>query len=192
MNLIDKDGEGTDMNGFRHKQRGSAALFLVAALVMGGMAYAGLREDSPASPAAGVVQQLAQAWANDAGNVRIALSAKQTELVIGVDDMQLELTSERPGYLTLLAAGSDGTSLYALLPAKGQSLSVTVGQTALPPPQLRIATSGPAGIGAVMAIVSDNPQDADALLAQLKQNGRLDIAGPHGISVLLYRERAQR
>lgn len=190
--MIARDGEGVNMNGFRHSQRGSAALLLVAALVMGGMAYASLREDSPASPAAGAVQQLALAWANDTGNVRIALSAKQTELVIGVDDMQLELTSERPGYLTLLAAGSDGTSLYPLLPAKGQSLRVAVGKTALPPPETRIGANGPAGIGAVMAIVSDHPQDAEALLAQIKQGGRLEISGAHGVSVLMYRERAQR
>lgn len=183
------------MQRLRHLQKGSAALALLGLLIVGSMAYAGMDKcpsPSAAPQPASAVQQLTRAWADTSGSLRVNLTARETELVIGVDDMQLELTSEHPGYLTLLAAGSDDTSLYSLLPAKGQSLRVAVGKTALPPPETRIGASGPAGIGAVMAIVSDNPQDADALLAQIKQGGRLDISGAHGVSLLLYRERGQR
>jgi hypothetical protein len=183
------------MQRLHQLQRGSAALALVGLLIVGGVAYAGIDkkpEPATANQPASAVQRLTHAWAETSGSLRVNLTARQTELIISVDDMQLELTSERPGYLTLLAAGSDGSSLYPLLPAKGQTLRVAVGKTALPPPDIRIGASGPAGIGAVMAIVSDYPQDAEALLAQIKQGGRLEISGAHGVSVLLYREREQR
>lgn len=170
-------------------QSGSAALALAGVLLLGGIAYAGMAQP----PEGNALQRMTQAWAQDAGSVRIALAAPQTDLVIGVDDLRLELTSERPGYLTLLAAGSDGTTLHSLLPNNPQTpLKVVVGKTSLPPPGLALSASGPEGIGAVMAIVSDTPLDANALLAQLRERGTLHIDAPHGVSVMLYRERAQR
>jgi uncharacterized caspase-like protein len=97
-----------------------------------------------------------------------------SDLGIG-DTVQLQVTSERDGYLVLLDVNAAG-ELVQLFPNQysdkaGKENRVTAGQTlSVPDPYygFELTVGGPAGAGRLLAVVSAEPIDVATLLAQNK------------------------
>jgi len=116
-----------------------------------------------ASPA----ELLAELHAQRDAARKVALAPARKRLRIGVDTLELTLTSARDGWLYLALAGSDGKSLYLLYPnALAGDNRVRAGQAVkLPGSGWEIVAAGPAGTETLLAIITDAPRDLAALPA---------------------------
>lgn len=96
-------------------------------------------------------------------NVQIA-STKPT-LKIGVDALDLEVQSDRDGYVYIAMAGSDNQSLYLIFPNDlDPSNKIKAGQKMfLPRPNWRVKAAGPAGTDHLLVMVTDGPRDLSSL-----------------------------
>ena len=96
-------------------------------------------------------------------NVQVSLSKPM--LNIGKDALDLEVQSDRDGYVYLALAGSDNKSMYLLFPNDlDANNKIQAGQKlSLPRSQWRVKAGGPAGTDHLLVIVSDAPRDLNAL-----------------------------
>ena len=124
---------------------------------------------SAAAPAVATpAQLLAEVYAQRDAARRLTLQLKRTRLRIGIDPLELVVTSPRDGWLYLALAGSDGKSLYLLFPndLAGDN-RVRAGQPlSLPGPAWEMLASGPAGFETLLALVSDAPREITQLPAE--------------------------
>lgn len=108
---------------------------------------------------------LAELHAQRDGSRAVAAQARQPQLRIGRDLLQLDITPARDGHLYIALAGSDGKSLILLYPnALAQATAVKAGQTlTLPGPGWEVAAAGPAGTETLLVMVTDAPRDLSIL-----------------------------
>ncbi len=93
---------------------------------------------------------------------RVTLQPNQGTYRIGQDFLRFNVTTDKPGYLYLLQAGSDGKPTTILFPNQYDSNNfVKAGSTEFPSAssRLRLRSLGPAGTTHLMAIVVDKPAD---------------------------------
>ena len=97
----------------------------------------------------------------------LRVASSRSRLRIGVDPLDLSITSANDGYVYVAMAGSDGQALTLLFPndldrdnriIKGQNLL-------LPRPHWQLIASGPVGRDRLLVMVSDGPRDFAALQA---------------------------
>jgi hypothetical protein len=96
---------------------------------------------------------------------RTVTLSSPTQLKIGRDRFQLQLSSSHPGYLYLLMAGSDGKTFDMLFPNKLDTANeIQAGQVVrLPRAEWEVTAGGPPGVSQVLAIVTDAPRDFSKL-----------------------------
>lgn len=115
----------------------------------------------PAQRSAATLEDIRQA-ASPA--IRVELQAQQ-RLVIGQDPLDIQVRSNRDGYLYLLHVGSDGKTFNLLFPNQldGENFLHAGQVLSLPRAHWRVRAAGPVGASQLMAIVSDQPRDFLAL-----------------------------
>lgn len=115
----------------------------------------------PVTPA----QILAELHAQRDGSRGVVARARQEQLKIGRDLLQLDITPERDGHLYIALAGSDGQSLYLIYPNElAQDTRVQGGRTlALPSKSWEIVAGGPVGTETLLVMVTDAPRDLSFL-----------------------------
>ncbi|MCP5283216.1 MAG: DUF4384 domain-containing protein [Rhodoferax sp.] len=97
---------------------------------------------------------------------RVSLQTSQSVYRIGQDFLSFSLTTDKPGYVYLLQAGSDGKPSTILFPNQYDSNNfVNAGTHQFPSAgsQLRLRSLGPAGTTHLMAIVVDKPANLQNL-----------------------------
>jgi len=158
---------------------GNSAMVLTYAAAGGAPAGSA---SSPASSASASVatQPTALAALLDIYNSRddrrlVTLQASKPQLKIGVDRLELALTSREGGYVYLLMVGSDGKTFDLLFPNQiDRNHLIEPGATLrLPRPSWQLTAEGPPGKNTLVAIVTDNPRDFSA--AGLKPAGPFSI-----------------
>jgi hypothetical protein len=97
-------------------------------------------------------------------------------LKIGKDFVDMQLQSNRDGYLYVVMAGSDNRSLYLLFPNElDRDNKISAGtRVRLPRPQWRLRAAGPAGTDSILVMVTDQPRD----LGPLRDSPNTTQAGP--------------
>jgi hypothetical protein len=95
---------------------------------------------------------------------RVEVRSKQSRLRIGHDQLTFSVSSQRAGEVTVLALGPDG-SLVRLFPNEiSRRIPIKAGQTLrLPPGDVGIEATEPAGTEHLLVIVSHAPRTFDAL-----------------------------
>lgn len=120
-----------------------------------------------APPQASAADILSQLHAQRDHKRELRVASSRTQLRIGVDPLDVSITSAQDGYVYVAMAGSDGRALTLLFPneldrdnriVKGQNLL-------LPRPQWQLTAAGPAGRDRLLVMVSDGPRDMSALQA---------------------------
>lgn len=145
-----------------------------------------------ATPPGGVDQPLLQKMdtlmRQAAPQLPVSLRLNSEQLTTG-STLQAEVASPVAGYVYLFQLSTDGDKLDLLFPnAMDGANYLPAGQRlALPRPNWRMAARGPAGVGYVMAVISESPQDLFALQAGLAA-GRLDLRAPFGAAMSTLRE----
>jgi len=111
---------------------------------------------------------LAELYSQRDGSRRVSASLRKTELKIGRDALQFEVTPTRDGHLYVALAGSDGKSLYLLYPNDlARDNRVRAGQPlSLPGAGWEIVAGGPAGAEQLLVMVTDAPRDLSGLAAE--------------------------
>lgn len=124
------------------------------------------------------------------GARRVTAVLRQKELKVGRDALEFEVTSARDGHLYVALAGSDGKSLYLLLPNDlARDNRVRAGQPLkLPGAGWEIVAGGPAGTEHLLVMVTDAPRDLSGLAAERAgpfMKTLLDAAGRSRLQSLL-------
>jgi len=111
---------------------------------------------------------LAELYSQRDGGRRVTATLRKTELKIGRDALQFEVTPARDGHLYVALAGSDGKSLYLLVPNDlARDNRVRAGQPlSLPGAGWEIVAGGPAGPEQLLVMVTDAPRDLSGLAAE--------------------------
>ena len=118
--------------------------------------------------------------------VSLKLSADQVKTG---DPIVAEVRTSTTGYVYLFQIGTDGRSLSLVFPnAMDGANFVAAGTTVgLPRPSWRMSARGPAGVGHLMAVVTDKPLDIMALQINTIQ-GMLQVTLPYGAAMATLRE----
>lgn len=91
---------------------------------------------------------------------RVSLTSGNPTMRIGQDALDLTVSTDKAGYLTLFYLGSDGQTIDVLFPNDLDSNDyVQAGTHKLPRPSWRLKAAGPAGTNQVVAIVSAEKKD---------------------------------
>jgi hypothetical protein len=107
------------------------------------------------------------------------------------DPISAEVASGADGYLYVFQVGTDGRTLSMVFPnAMDGANYIAAGSTIrLPRANWRMAARGPAGVGHLVAVVSDKSLDILALQTNVGQ-GKLEVASPYGAAMATLRETA--
>lgn len=167
--------------------RGLAGAATLAAVV----GLSGLTGCASAPPPAGdpaLLQHLDTVLrqANPQRPVSLRLTPEQ---VTTGNPLKVDLASSAGGYVYLFQLSTDGKRLTMLFPnAVDGTNHLGAGQRmALPRADWRMTARGPAGVGYVLAVLSEAPQDLLVLQTGLAA-GRLDLRAPYGASMVSVRE----
>ncbi len=120
--------------------------------------------------------------------VGLKLSAEQVkngEAIVG------EVRSSSAGYVYLFQMGTDGRTLSLVFPnaMDGANYIAPGNHMGLPRPNWRMSARGPAGVGHVLAVVTEQALDVMALQTNVGL-GRLEVAAPYGAAMVTLRETA--
>ena len=101
----------------------------------------------------------------------------------------IQVKAPQPGYLYVFQLGTDGQSINLVFPnALDPQNNVATGETLLPRQGWRISARGPAGVGYVLAVLAQTPQDVPSLQAKLAY-GHLDLSGTYQAAMVTLTER---
>ncbi len=108
---------------------------------------------------------LAELHSQRDGSRRVLATTRQSQLKIGVDALELDITPQQDGHLYVALAGSDGQSLYLLYPNElATDNRVRAGQrVSLPGKNWEVVSAGPAGRETLLVMISDAPRDLKTL-----------------------------
>ncbi|RZS57110.1 DUF4384 domain-containing protein [Sphaerotilus mobilis] len=169
-------------------------LFTVGLLTLAGLCslLTGCAATSSAAPAANVatasVQQLDTVLRGAASNRPVSLQLSTNQVRTG-DTLGVQLRATRGGHAYLFQLGTDGKTLSMVFPNAVDGANHLAPDTTLVLPRetWRMTARGPAGLGYMLAVVTDQPLDLLALQAQV-QSGKLEIAGAYGAGLAALRE----
>ena len=99
------------------------------------------------------------------GTRRVVATSRKSQLKIGTDLLEIDVTPARDGHLYVALAGSDGNSLYLLYPNDlATDNRVRAGQrVALPGKGWEVVAAGPVGLETLLVMVTDAPRDLRTL-----------------------------
>jgi hypothetical protein len=119
-------------------------------------------------------------YANRDDRRLVAMTTNKTQMKIGQDKVDLQITSRESGYLYLLMVGSDGKTFDLLFPNKlDADNQIEAGATVrLPRKAWDLSAEGPPGRDTVIAIVADAPRDFSE--AGLVASGAFSSVGAYG------------
>ncbi len=102
------------------------------------------------------------------GARRVVATTRQSQLKIGTDLLEIDVTPARDGHLYVALAGSDGKSLYLLYPNDlATDNRVRAGQrVSLPGKGWEVLAGGPAGTETLLVMVTDAPRDLKSLTSE--------------------------
>lgn len=102
-----------------------------------------------------------------------------------------EVISGMAGFVYLFQLGTDGRSMSLVFPnaMDGANYIAQGASMVLPRPNWRLSARGPAGVGQILAVVSEQPLDLMAVQGQLAQ-GQLAVPTPYGAAMASLRELA--
>ncbi len=105
------------------------------------------------------------------------------------DAIALQVAASQPGYVYLFQIGTDGKTLSMVFPnaMDGANAIAPGSPLTLPRPNWRMSARGPAGVGHLLAIVTEQPVDLMALQAGVSQ-GRVAVPGRYGATMATLRE----
>jgi hypothetical protein len=141
-------------------------------------------------PAPSLMQQLDSTLRQSAPDRRVGLRLSAETIRIG-ETLAAEVRSEQAGYVYLFQLSSDGRELNLVFPNSLDGANyVGAGQSlALPRPNWRLRAQGPAGVGYLMTVVTQEQQDLMALPAKLKE-GQIALKGSYAAAMAPLRELA--
>jgi hypothetical protein len=89
----------------------------------------------------------------------------RSTLKIGKDSLDMQVKSNRDGYIYMILLGSDAKSFYVLYPnGLDQNNQIKAGKAVtFPKPDWKITASGPEGVDQILVIVADTPRKLDGL-----------------------------
>jgi len=94
----------------------------------------------------------------------VSIRPTQDQVVVGRDQVELDVATSEPGYLYLLYLGSDGKTLDLLYPNTFEENNyIAAGTHRFPNRHWQIDAGGPAGVDSVLAIVSPMKRNFSAL-----------------------------
>lgn len=166
------------------QQRGAAIVVVMAILALAA-GLSGMFDADKVSPRTLLEQALRSAdpaWG-------VTVTADKQELHIGRDHMSLRIHTARPGHLLVLQAGTDGKTLQLIFPNDlDKETAVSVGETTLPRSNWRFDAVGPAGEGALLAVVTASAPDVGAIRAELSRNHLPELGTGYGAALATWRE----
>lgn len=166
------------------RQRGAA---IVAAMVVLALAavLGGMFDTAKTSPRTLLEQALRSAdpaWS-------VTVTADNQELRIGRDHMSLRIHTARPGHLLVLQVGTDGRTLQLIFPNDlDKETAIPAGETTLPRSNWRFDAVGPAGEGALLAVITADAPDAGAIRAVLARGNLPELGAGYGAALATWRE----
>lgn len=121
-------------------------------------------------------------------NVQLKLSNDQVKTS---ETLTAEVKSSTPGYVYLFQMGTDGRSLSLVFPnaMDGANYIATGSAMRLPRPNWRMSARGPAGVGHLLGVVTDQPLDLMALQNNVAL-GKLEVTTRYGAAMVTLRETA--
>ena len=160
------------------------------ALAFGGLLLAVLSACTNPPVARGDLLQQFDAALRQAQNGRgLSLTLVPDRVVTG-QEVAIQVLAPQPGYLYLFQLGTDGQSINQIFPnALDPNNAIAAGETLLPRQGWRFSARGPAGVGYVLAVLAQIPQDQASMQAKLAY-GHLDLMGPYQASLVTLTERA--
>lgn len=170
------------------RQRGAAIVAVMAILALAAV-LGGTFNASKTSPRALLEQALRSAgpaWG-------VTVTADKQELRIGRDRMGIRIRTARPGHLLVLQAGTDGKTLQLIFPNDmDKETAVPAGETVLPRPDWQLQAAGPAGEGALLAVVTADAPDVGAIRTALARGSLPDLGAGYGAALATWREVEQK
>jgi hypothetical protein len=169
-------------------QRAAGLVVALAAAVLSGCATA-------PPPTAGanphLLQQMDATLRGASAQIPLALRISPDQVATG-SPLRLHVSSSAPGYVYVFQLTTDGRTLDGVFPnAIDGANRLGAGQDLqLPRPTWRMVARGPAGVGYILAVLTEAPQDLLALRAGLAA-GRIDLAGRYGAAMGSIREAAR-
>ncbi len=161
------------------------AAALLAALTLGGCA-------SPVSPPgtadAALLHRVDTVMRQAVPAVSVSLRLSSEQVTTGAA-ISAEVGSNAEGYVYLFQLGTDGRTLSLVFPnAMDGANHIPAGtKLMLPRPNWRMSARGPAGVGHLLAVVSDKPLDLIVLQSNAQQ-GKLEVASRYGAAMATLRE----
>ena len=156
------------------------------ALAVGGAA---LLSGCVTAPSGGNLGVLDQAMRQADTTAAVALAVNPPQVRVG-ETITVQLGSAKPGYLYVYQLGTDGKTLTIVFPNAMDGANYLPGggvAASLPRSNWRLAARGPAGVGYLLAIVSDKQQDLNQVAASVAA-GTIRVDGPYGAALAALRE----
>ncbi len=124
--------------------------------------------------------------ASPARSVKLSLSAEQIKTG---ESISAQVSTDAAGYVYLYQIETDGRGLSLVFPNAMDGANYAAAGTALtlPRPNWRMAARGPAGVGHMLAVVTQAPLDLVALQADTRQ-GKVVVSPPYGAAMVTLRE----
>ena len=158
---------------------------ITLALVLGGCA------NPPAgSSDATLLHRIDTVMRQASPTMTVGLKLSATEVKTG-DAITTEVSSGTAGFVYLFQMGTEGQTLNLIFPNAMDGANYIAAGTSLglPRPGWRMSARGPAGVGHILAVVTDKPLDLLALQSATRQ-GQLDVRSPFGAAMATLRETA--
>ena len=135
-----------------------------------------------------LLQRMDQAMRQAAPTLRVSLRLTPEQVNTG-GVIGAEVASSVGGYVYLFQLTTDGRATTLVFPnaMDGANFLPAGGVMQLPRPNWRMAARGPAGVGYLMAVVSEKPLDLMQLQTQTPQ-GQLALSGTYGAAMATLRE----
>ena len=117
----------------------------------------------------------------------MALALSPGEIGSG-EPLTVEVSHDHAGYLYMYQLATDGERIDLLFPnAVDGANFVAPGTTRLPRASWRLTARGPAGVGYVVSVLTERPQDGEAITRRLRA-GRIAADGPYAAAMAMLRE----
>jgi Domain of unknown function (DUF4384) len=135
-----------------------------------------------------LLQRMDAVMRQAAARLPVSLRLNTEQLTTG-SPLQVEVAAPSAGFVYLFQLRTDGKALDMLFPnaVDGANFLAAGQRTPLPRANWRMSARGPAGVGYLMAVVTEVPQDLLALQAGLAA-GKIELSAPYGAAMTALRE----
>jgi hypothetical protein len=119
----------------------------------------------------------------------VTVTADKQELQIGRDHMDMQIRTARSGHLVVLQASTDDNKLELIFPNQlDKETAIPEGETNLPRPSWRLDATGPAGEGALLAVVTAQAPNIEAIRSAASSGCLRGLGENYGAALVTWRE----